>query len=218
MKLYNSALSPFASRARLSIYHKGLAVEIVAPPASGIKGPEYLALNPMGKIPVLVLADGTCIPESETIVEYFEDKFPEKPLRPATAEALARARLIARVGDLYIQPNIFPLFGQMNPATRDQAVTDKHMDGIKTGLQHLNHFLADGGPWCLGKDFTIADVSVVPVLYFVDLMVKSFGVPLFDAAPRVAGLWATAQKDALTAKVLAEMAEGLVAFRKRMAG
>ena len=51
MKLYSLDLSPYASRVRVSIYAKKLPIEIVAPPAAGIKSAEYLALNPMGKIP-----------------------------------------------------------------------------------------------------------------------------------------------------------------------
>ncbi len=51
MKLYSLDLSPYAARVRISIYAKKLPIEIVAPPAAGIKSAEYLALNPMGKIP-----------------------------------------------------------------------------------------------------------------------------------------------------------------------
>src|SRR5580692_4447840 len=97
MKLYSVGLSPFAARVRAAIYARDLDIEIVAPPATGTKSPEYLTLNPMGKIPVLVLDDGTTIPESDTIVEYLEDAFAQNPLRPAAPADAAKARLVARV-------------------------------------------------------------------------------------------------------------------------
>ena len=76
-------ISPFAARVRAALYYKGLPFTLIAPPAAGLKCPEFLALNPMGKIPLLVLDDGSSLPESETILEYLEDAYPDRPLRPA---------------------------------------------------------------------------------------------------------------------------------------
>ena len=87
MKLYSAELSPFAARPRVAIYAKTLPVEILAHPAD-LKSPEYLAINPMGKLPALVLDDGTVIPESDTIVEYLADAFRPRtcvPPRPPTS-------------------------------------------------------------------------------------------------------------------------------------
>ena len=138
MKLYSVGLSPFAARVRAAIYARGLDIEIVAPPATGTKSPEYLALNPMGKIPVLVLDDGATIPESDTIVEYLEDAFAQNPLRPADPAAAAKARLVARVAELYVWPHLSALFPQMNPKTRDQAVVDAAIGEAQGGgLTHL---------------------------------------------------------------------------------
>ena len=68
------------------------------------------------RLPVLVLDDGVSIPESETIVEYLEDAFPDPALRPHGAEAAARVRLIARVSELYVKGPLFALFGQLDPS------------------------------------------------------------------------------------------------------
>src|SRR5262249_50418892 len=159
--LYSNNLSPFASRARLAIYAKGLNVEIADPPG-GTKSPEYLAANPMGRVPALVLDDGTVLPESDVIVDYLEDAFPTPSLRPDTAEARARARLAARVGDLYVMPAIGPLFGQVNPATRDAAVVNGAFDKLDEALGWLNRFLGEG-PYALGDKLTIADCTLAPI-------------------------------------------------------
>ena len=97
MRLYSFELSPYAARARLAVYRKGLDVEIVEPPEGGPAGEAYRAINPLGKVPALVLDDGTVIPESAVIVEYLEDRFPTASLLPRAPEDRARARLIARV-------------------------------------------------------------------------------------------------------------------------
>ena len=142
MKLYSAELSPFAARPRVAIYAKSLPVEILAHPAD-LKSPEYLAINPMGKLPALVLDDGTVIPESDTIVEYLADAFPAANLRPAKAADIARGRLIARVAELYVMASGAALFGQMNPATRDAAVVDDAFVKLESGLEHLNVFMTD---------------------------------------------------------------------------
>ena len=92
MQLYSVNLSPYASRARLAIYAKGLPVEISFPPG-GMKSTEYLGINPIGKAPCLHLDDGTTVPESSTIIEYLKDALPETPLRPKAAVAKVTGEL-----------------------------------------------------------------------------------------------------------------------------
>jgi glutathione S-transferase len=174
MKLYTVDLSPFAARVRTAIRAKGLDIEFAPPAGGGLKSAEYLAINPMGRVPALVLDDGTVIPESDTIVEYLEDAFPQTSLRPATAEDKARARLIARVADLYVIPAGLGLFGQMNPATRDAAAVDAALVELDEGLTHLNVFLGDG-PYAVGDTFSTADCCLIPFLFFFGLFGQVFG-------------------------------------------
>lgn len=69
LTLYDAPLSNFSARVRYVIRRKGLEgeVDIVSPQTlGGLKSPEYLRINPQGKMPVLVLDDGhTSLPESE---------------------------------------------------------------------------------------------------------------------------------------------------------
>jgi glutathione S-transferase len=215
MKLYNADLSPYAARVRLAIYRKDLKIEIVAPPESGLKGPEYLALNPMGKIPVLVTENGETLPESETILEYLEDIFPTPSLRPAGPMDRARARLVARIGDIYVQTTIFPLFSQLNPAARDTTIVETQLASLEKGLTHLDHYLS-GGSWAVGTQASLADCSLQPVLFWVNFIAQTFGKPdLITAHPKVSAYWTASNADPICAKVLAEMQAGLVAMMAR---
>jgi glutathione S-transferase len=213
MKLISSDLSPFATRVRAAIYAKGLDVEIIPPPAGGIKSPEYLAMNPMGRIPVLVLDDGTALPESETIVEYLEDAFPERPLRPATARGRAQARLVARVAELYIMANFAALFGQMDPKTRDQAVVAAAAEKIRDGVSHLNAVMGEG-PYAAGAQFTTADCWLIPQLFLLNLIQVMFGLgDLLAKAPKVRAYAAAMKNDPLAQRLAAEQQAGLAAMR-----
>ena len=204
MKLYSASLSPFAARVRLSIYRKGLPIEIVPPPEGGIKGDAYLALNPMGQIPTLVLESGVAIPESATILEYLEDVFPTPSLRPIDAEDLARARLFLRLPDFHIRPSIFALRGMRNPADRNEEVVKAQFEILDQGLSYIDHYLS-GDVWAVGDRPSIADCALVPVLNVVSLMVLSFRQPdLIGKYQKLGTYWQAAKTDEINAKVIAE--------------
>lgn len=93
------------------IYKKGLEkdFDIVAPATlGGLKSEAYLALNPQGKMPLLLTPGpaGLALPESECIVQYLLDKYASAgpSLVGSTLEKRARAALAARIHDLYIGP------------------------------------------------------------------------------------------------------------------
>ena len=98
MKLHWSPRSPFVRKVMIVLHEKGLVdrVELVrsvvmlaAPP-----NPDVLADNPLGKIPTLVLDDGTALFDSRVISEYLDGLKPEPPLLPA--EPMARAVCLRR--------------------------------------------------------------------------------------------------------------------------
>ncbi|HLU91872.1 MAG TPA: glutathione S-transferase N-terminal domain-containing protein, partial [Pedomonas sp.] len=82
MILYDMEKAPNARRVRWFLAEKGITVEsrqIDLPSGENLK-PEYLAINPRGLIPTLVLDDGTVIDESVAICRYFEEMQPEPNL------------------------------------------------------------------------------------------------------------------------------------------
>lgn len=215
MKLYSLGLSPFAARVRLAIYSKNLPVDIVAPPEAGMKSPEYLAINPIGKIPSLVLADGAVIPESDTIVEYLAEIFPASGLKPANPEAAAKARLLARVAELYVLAPGGKLFGQMNPQARDAAAVAAAFEELETGLDFLNVFATEDA-YAVGEVLTLADCALVPVFFFLGVFGQVFGKgDLLAGHDKLAAYWTRVQADPVVQKVLGEMKEGLANFGRR---
>ena len=83
IKLYDFKSSPNCQRVKVVLEEKGLAYETVSVDLrkKEQKTPEYLALNPYGKVPAMVDGD-TVLYESCIINEYLEEKYPDPPLLP----------------------------------------------------------------------------------------------------------------------------------------
>lgn len=214
MKLYSMNLSNFATKSRIAIYDKGLHIEITGIPGNNLKAPEYLKLNPLGKIPVLD-ADGIIIAESEVINEYLEDKFPSPPLLPKTAEGRAQVRGFTRFHDLYLEPPLRALVGQLNPKSRDDKVVNERLTEFNQRLDQLETMLSPNG-FAAGAEFTLADCALAPTMFFATNMLPGFGAkPALEGRPKLEAWWAHVQTRPSVKKALAEMGEALAAMTKR---
>jgi glutathione S-transferase len=211
MKLYGMNLSNFVTKSRIVVYEKGAGVELIGPPG-GTKSPEYLKINPLGKVPTLD-ADGTIIPESEIINEYLEEKFPNPPLLPRSPEAKAKVRLFTRFHDLYLDPPLRALLGQLNPKSRDEKVVNDKLTELQTRLDQLEAMLAEPGNFATGPDFTLGDCALAPTTFFVTNLLPGFGAktPL-EHRPRLSAWWTKVQERPSVKKALGEMAEALKAM------
>jgi glutathione S-transferase len=214
MKLYNMNLSNFATKSRIAIYDKGLNIEIAAIPGDNPKSPEFLKINPLGKAPALD-ADGVIIAESEIINEYLEEKFPDSPLLPKTAEERAHVRTFTRFHDLYLEPPLRALFGQLNPKSRDEKIVNERLTEFNQRLDQLEAMLAPSG-FAAGAEFTLADCALAPTMFFATNMLPGFGAkPALEGRPKLEAWWKHVQTRPSVKKALGEMSEALAAVMKR---
>jgi glutathione S-transferase len=89
VKLYDAARCPFCARVRIALAEKGFDYETVEIDLGN--RPDWIyELNPTGKVPVL--DDGFVLPESAVIMEYLDDRYPDKPLLPGDPRSRAEAR------------------------------------------------------------------------------------------------------------------------------
>ncbi len=209
-KLYNSNLSPFAARVRIQMYAKGLDVEFVNLPG-GMSAEEFATKTPLHKVPLLE-TEGHCIPESQVIEEYLEEVEPGVSLMPDTPEDRARARLLARIGDLYIMIPLGKLFGQINPQGRNHDLVKQLFTELDRGLGWLGHYL-DGSKYAVGDKLSIADSALLPMLFFASNITPLFGreCVLYET-PKVHNYYYATLEDPSVAKVHAEVEEEFAAM------
>ncbi len=224
MRLFQTFLSPFPVRVRLAIHAKGLEVEFVEPPGFGSDGEpkgDYLKINPMGRVPTLVLDDGRALPESEVICEYLDDAYPAPPLRPSDPWARARVRLLSRLCDVYVIMAMVPLFYTLGKP-RDaghRATVDAALRKLSESLGFVEEYIGDEG-YAVGRALTLADGSVPPML----LLACEWAHPLFGGPdpllkrPKLAAYWKAIQSDPFAGRALGEMRGALTEHVMRRAG
>ncbi|MEJ0094277.1 MAG: glutathione S-transferase family protein [Methylocella sp.] len=204
MKLYSEDSSPFSAPVRVAIYAKGLAIEI-EPPPGGLLSAKFHAINSVGTIPCLILEDGTPLPESAAIMEYLEDKFPARPLRPPTPEAKARVRLLQRIGELHITTPLVELFRQGDPASRDPSAA-VWLTRLVRGLSSLQTYVGDE-PFATGSELTLADCALAPALFMLPKVAAAYGKPaLLEAYPPIGRYVASSGRHPAIHRVISEMA------------
>jgi glutathione S-transferase len=175
MKLYqdNGNFSPNAKRARAMCYEVGVPVELVS--MDFMKGewkkPEYLAINPMGKVPTLV-DDGYVLWESPAILCYLAEKFPEKKLSPTDPRGRAEVMRWMFWNASHLEPQVFgvgfeKLLKPMMNLEPDPVRIDAYTKDFNRFAPVLDKAL-EGKPWVLG-DLSIVDFDIAPTIEFAFL-------------------------------------------------
>jgi glutathione S-transferase len=216
MKLYGALASPYVARVALFAKLKGQDLPPVMP-EGGIKSPAFLALSPMGKMPVLEV-DGTAIPESEVICEYLEDLHPGTGGLTGSPLDRARARALARIFDIYVSPSGGILFRNLDPKTRDAAAVATALQALDTGFGYIEHFLQ--GPYAAGARPSLADCTLLPSFaIFKKTAFPAFGVNDPSVGDgKLARWWTTVANDAVTGPFLKEYDAAVDAFLKMLRG
>ena len=161
--LYTTALSPFGQRASIALHLKALSEHTRYIDTFG--GTDTVkALSPLGQIPILDGPDGV-LPESQTIVDYLDRKYPAPPLRSLNANIGARQNLISRMVDLYLAPHILQLIIAMRGQLAERTV-ERAIIGAKRGLEVIEPYLL-GDPYAIGDKISVADLALGPFLFYV---------------------------------------------------
>ena len=124
MKLYDGGRAPNPRRTRIFLAEKGikLPIEQVDLGAMQHKSAAYAAINPLQRVPALVLDDGTVITESIAICRYFEELQPEPPLFGRGALEIARVEMWNRRLELHLLFPVSQVFRNSHPAMKEMEV------------------------------------------------------------------------------------------------
>lgn len=187
MTLYSYWRSSAAYRVRIALELKGIPYKTVAVNLVGTDGgdhrrPGYLALNPLGRVPTLMLENGEAITQSPAILEYLEERYPTPALLPTDEVARAQVRSLCAVIACDIHPlNNLSALQALRKLGHDETAV-RHWVGhwIEKGFTAIESLLPDTG-FCHENAPTLADACLIPQIYNA----RRFKVAL-AAFPRIA--------------------------------
>lgn len=169
MKLLGSVTSPYVRKVRLVLLEKSIPHEYVIDPPQE-PGSQVLRVNPLGRIPALILDDGFCVFDSTVIADYVDTLSDSQILIPRN-DALARLRIKRweALADGVIDSAVVVRNERLRPPEQQNSATlDLHNTAISKGLAYAAQLLGDH-IWCDGEAITLADLALVSALLYLDL-------------------------------------------------
>jgi glutathione S-transferase len=174
MKLYDGGKAPSPRRVRIYLAEKGISVETVPVDMNnlGHKSAEITALNPLQRLPVLVLDDGTVLTETVAICRYFEALHPDPPLMGTTPLEIATIEMWNRRMELNFYSAVGAAFRHLHPAMKEWEVPqvpewgEANKPKALSFLEILDKELADR-EFIAGDRYTIADITGVVSMDFM---------------------------------------------------
>ncbi len=169
-QLYYSTTSPYARKARIAAAEK----QVLFTPVLDVPwnaDTKIIAINPLGKVPVWVMADGTALFDSRVIVEYIDTLSPVGKLIPSMGRERAEVKtweaLADGVLDAAILARLEATWAGRSAEQRSQAWIDRQMGKITTSLKAISQGLGEKA-YCAGVHFSLADIAVGCVLGYLD--------------------------------------------------
>jgi glutathione S-transferase len=188
IKLYDSQTSPNCHRVKVVLEEKRLPYELMPVDLRGgeQKKPDFLRLNPYGKVPVII--DGeTVLYESCIINEYLEEHYPDRPLMPKDHAERARIRILIDYGLNHFAPPYQKLRQELRwkaENERDRQIIENTVSQLINLFQRLEREIGDK-PYLAGE-FSLLDAALIP--RFLRMEKWAVGILPNSSLPRM-GAW-----------------------------
>jgi glutathione S-transferase len=167
MKLIGSLASPYTRKVRIVLAEKKIDYdfEIDNPWKADAKAAK---LNPLGKVPVLVLDDGRTLFDSRVIVGFLDNASPISRLVPAENRERVEAQRWEALADGVLDAGVLArLENQREAKLRSAPWIERQMGKVRAGLAAMDSELGDK-PWCVGNGYTLADIALGVCLGWLD--------------------------------------------------
>lgn len=191
IKLYDAVPSSNSDRVKIVLHEKALPYDRVTLDLGKKeqKRPEFLKLNPYGKVPVID-DGGKVLFESCIINEYLDETYPRPPLMPKDPYLRGRIRVLTDYGLNYLHEPYWALRAEMlkEEAERNASIVEEKRQMLRNLLQYLENEIGDKP--CFMGEISLLDIDLVPRF----LRMESYGVLPAASLPGLSG-WLQRMKD-----------------------
>ena len=168
MKLIASLTSPYARKVRIVLAEKKIECDLVeeSPWSEATSVPRY---NPLGKVPVLLLDDGSTLFDSRVIVQYLDAVSPVSRLIPEAGRQRIAVKRWGALADGLCDAAAAIVIERRRPAKQQSREwIDRQGGKVDLALKELASDLGERG-WCNGEAYSLADIATGCALGYLDL-------------------------------------------------
>lgn len=168
MQLISATPSPYARKVRVALAEKGIpfTLRTEVPWNDGTSLPQH---NPLEKLPVLLLPDGTTVYESSHILEWLERKHPHPPLLPQDDDGYLAHKRMDALATGTCDALLLVFFERMRPeGQRSQPWMDRQLRKVNGGVAEVARVVGDQ-EYAVGNRFGIADIAAGSLLGYLEV-------------------------------------------------
>ena len=172
MQLIETTTAPNPRRVRIFLAEKGIKLPTLNRPLDSLNDPDFVALNPQRRVPILVLDDGTVIAETIAICRYFEALQPEPSLMGRTPVEVGVIEMWQRRVELGFFHFVATAFRHKHPSMAKMEVPqieawgDANKDKAIHALSAIDAQLAKHS-FLAGESFSVADITLGVAVSFM---------------------------------------------------
>jgi glutathione S-transferase len=176
VKLHISPASSFSRKVRVLLIEKQVPHEVEV--LNLWEPNELQKVNPIGKVPTLVLDDGRVLIGSAVIADDLDERYPEPRFIPTDRDRRLEVRQLEAVADGVMDAVAASIYEERfhDEASRSRAWLERQRGKVDAGLAALEMRLGSR-PWLCGGSATLADIAIACHLGFVTTRAPQF----FDA-------------------------------------
>lgn len=172
-RLISATPSPYARKVRIALAEKGIPFELVTevPWNDDTATPRH---NPLEKLPVLLLPDGSSVYESRFILEYLETKHSVPRLLPDDADDVLAAKRLEVLCDGVCDAAVLTFFERRRaPEHQSAPWLARQRRKIEGGMREIAR-LVGGRTWAVGERFGLGDIAAGTVAGYLDVRFPEF--------------------------------------------
>ena len=167
MKLLGSLLSPYTRKVRVALAEKRIECELEIVDVAPVDNPAN-RYNPLGKIPALLLDDGTPLYDSRVIVEFLDNVSPFSRLIPDDNRDRVQVRRWEALADGVLDAGLLVRYESLREAgEQSKAWSEKQLARMHRGMAQMASDL-NGRSWCHGDRYSLADIALGCCLGWLD--------------------------------------------------
>jgi glutathione S-transferase len=168
MKLIGTQTSPYTRKVRVVLAEKRIECEFEedAPSDPATRVPQF---NPLGKVPVLIMDDGSALYDSRVIVEYLDSASPVSRLLPDINRERVQVKRWEALADGVCDAAVAIVAEKRRSADKqDPAWIERQSKKMERGVLTIAEELSERH-WCFGEGYSLADIAVGIALGYLDL-------------------------------------------------